>query len=84
MPDKTNATPTRAFERLMAKIQCQHNSQVIIVRLHTEAGHVELIEIYRGVGVRDSLWGTDNTYATCVVPVLLSSLHEHSLQLPSS
>ena len=51
MPDKTKATLTRVFKRLLAKIERQFSSQVIIVRLDMETGYVELLEICRDLGI---------------------------------
>ena len=51
MPDKTKATLTRVFKRLLAKIERQFGSQVIIVRLDMETGYVELFEICRDLGI---------------------------------
>jgi hypothetical protein len=51
MPDKTEATLTRVFKRLLAKIKRQFESQAIIVRLDMEAGYVELLEICRDLGI---------------------------------
>ncbi|KAI1663301.1 Pol protein [Pyrenophora tritici-repentis] len=51
MPDKTKATLTRVFKRLLAKIERQFGSQVVIVRLDMEAGYVELLEICRDLGI---------------------------------
>jgi hypothetical protein len=51
IPDKTKATLTRVFERLLAKIKRQFESQVIIVRLDMKTGYVELLEICRYLGI---------------------------------
>ncbi|KAI1509646.1 Pol protein [Pyrenophora tritici-repentis] len=51
MPDKTKATLTRVFKRLLAKIERQYNSQVIVIRLDMEAGYVELLEICKNLGI---------------------------------
>ncbi|KAI0612592.1 rve domain-containing protein [Pyrenophora tritici-repentis] len=51
MPDKTKATLTRVFTRLLAKIERQYNGQVIVIRLDMEAGYVELLEICRDLGI---------------------------------
>jgi hypothetical protein len=47
MLDKTKATLTRAFKRLLAKIERQYNGQVVIIQLDIEARYVELLEICR-------------------------------------
>jgi hypothetical protein len=47
MPDKTKATLTRVFERLLAKIKLQ----VIILRLDIEIGYVELLKTCRDHGI---------------------------------
>ncbi|KAA8613952.1 hypothetical protein PtrV1_12860 [Pyrenophora tritici-repentis] len=39
------------FKRLLAKIERQYNSQVIVIRLDMEAGYVELLEICKNLGI---------------------------------
>jgi hypothetical protein len=51
MLDKTKATLTRAFKRLLAKIERQYNGQVVIIRLDMEAGYVELLKICKDLGI---------------------------------
>ena len=51
IPNKTKATLTKVFKRLLAKIKRQFQSQVIIVRLDMETGYVELLELCRDLGI---------------------------------
>ena len=59
MLDKTKATLTRVFKRLLAKIERQFKNQVIVVRLDIEARYIELLEICRDLRIAIELRATE-------------------------